>query len=117
MRVLVLGGGQIAKAVGAAAPAQHEVAIRTHAELDIVDERAVAHTLAQVKADWIVNAAAYTAVDLAEDEAAQATAVNDIAVAALDRAAAREGSRLLHLSTDFVFDGESRRPNSTRGWF
>src|ERR1700719_1108818 len=109
MRVLVLGGGQIAKAVGAAAPAQHEVAIRTHAELDIVDEGALAHTLARAKADWVVNAAAYTAVDLAEDEAAQATAVNDTAVAALDRAAARQGSRLLHLSTDFVFDGESKR--------
>jgi dTDP-4-dehydrorhamnose reductase len=109
MRVLVLGGGQIAKAVGAAAPAQHEVAIRTHAELNIVDEGALAHTLAHFKADWVVNAAAYTAVDLAEDEAAQATAVNDTAVALLDRAAAREGSRLLHLSTDFVFDGESKR--------
>jgi dTDP-4-dehydrorhamnose reductase len=109
MKVLVLGGGQIAKAVGAAAPAQHEVLIRTHAELNIVDERALAHTLAQVKVDWIVNAAAYTAVDLAEDETAQATAVNDTAVALIDRAAAREGSRLLHLSTDFVFDGESTR--------
>jgi dTDP-4-dehydrorhamnose reductase len=78
MRVLVLGGGQIAKAVGAAAPAQHEVAIRTHAELDIVDEKALAHTLAQVKADWIVNAAAYTAVDLAEDEAAPGLAFASI---------------------------------------
>ena len=107
--MLVLGGGQIAKAVGAAAPAQHEVAIRTHAELDIVDESALARTLTELKADWIVNAAAYTAVDLAEDQAAQAIAVNDTAVASLARVAAREGSRLLHLSTDFVFDGESKR--------
>src|ERR1700730_14284960 len=80
LKVLVLGGGQIAKAVGAAAPAQHEVAIRTHAELDIVDESALARTLTELKADWIVNAAAYTAVDLAEDQAAQAMAVNDTAV-------------------------------------
>jgi len=65
--------------------------------------------LAEVKADWIVNAAAYTAVDLAEDESARAVAVNDTAVASLARAAAREGSRLLHLSTDFVFDGKSNR--------
>jgi dTDP-4-dehydrorhamnose reductase len=107
--VLVLGGGQIAKAVGAAAPAQHEVAIRTHAELDIVDETALARAFAQVRADWIVNAAAYTAVDLAEDQPARAIAVNDTAVASIDRAAAREGSRLLHVSTDFVFDGESKR--------
>jgi dTDP-4-dehydrorhamnose reductase len=109
MKVLVLGGGQIARAVGAAAPAQHEVVTRTHSELDIVDEEALARALGEVKADWIVNAAAHTAVDLAEDEVAKATAVNDTAVALIDRAAAREGSRLLHLSTDFVFDGESTR--------
>jgi len=109
MKVLVLGGGQIARAVGAAAPVQHEVVVRTHAELDIVDEVALARALAEVRADWIVNAAAYTAVDLAEDETAQAIAVNDSAVALIDRAAAHEGSRLLHLSTDFVFDGESTR--------
>jgi dTDP-4-dehydrorhamnose reductase len=107
--VLVLGSGQIAKAVGAAAPAQHEVAIRTHSELDIVDETTLARTFAEVGADWIVNAAAYTAVDLAEDQTARATAVNDTAVASIDRAAGREGSRLLHVSTDFVFDGESKR--------
>jgi dTDP-4-dehydrorhamnose reductase len=40
---------------------------------------------------------------------AKATVINDTAVAAVDRAAAREGSRLLNLSTDFVFDGESKR--------
>jgi dTDP-4-dehydrorhamnose reductase len=109
MRVLVLGGGQIAKAVGAAAPAGHEVAIRTHADLDIVDPSALARALAEVGADWIVNAAAYTAVDLAEDDAARAIAVNDTAVASIAGVAAREGSRLLHLSTDFVFDGKSTR--------
>jgi dTDP-4-dehydrorhamnose reductase len=109
MRVLVLGGGQIAKAVAAAAPAQNEVAIRTHAELDIIDETAIAREVVNFKADWIVNAAAYTAVDLAEDEAAKATSVNDTAVASLVRSAATGQSKLLHLSTDFVFDGESKR--------
>jgi dTDP-4-dehydrorhamnose reductase len=109
MRVLVLGGGQIAKAVAGEAPARHEVVIRTHAELDIVDEAAVARELGKIKADWIVNAAAYTAVDLAEDEAAQAIAVNDTAVASLVRTAATARSKLLHLSTDFVFDGGSKR--------
>jgi dTDP-4-dehydrorhamnose reductase len=109
MKVLVLGGGQIAKAVVEATPAQHEVANRTHAELDIVDEGALVSALAKFKADWIVNAAAYTAVDLAEDEAAKATAVNDTAVASLVRTAATARSKLLHLSTDFVFDGGSKR--------
>jgi dTDP-4-dehydrorhamnose reductase len=109
VRVLVLGGGQIARAVVAAVPAPHEAAIRAHADLDIADEGAVAMALAAARADWIVNAAAYTAVDLAEDQPAEANAVNDTAVAWLDRAARDAGSRLLHLSTDFVFDGESKR--------
>jgi dTDP-4-dehydrorhamnose reductase len=109
MKVLVLGGGQIARAVAAAAPAQHEVEVRTHGDLDIVDKEAVARSLAEVRPDWIVNAAAYTAVDLAEDHPKLATAVNDSAVAALVRAAGSSGPRLLHLSTDFVFDGQSSR--------
>ena len=107
MKVLVLGGGQIARAVCAAFPDQHQVAARTHRELDIVDEAAVSRTLSEVKADWVVNAAAFTAVDLAEDQPAQAHAINDTAVGSLARACTREGCRLLQLSTDFVFDGSS----------
>jgi len=108
--VLVLGGGgQVASAVVAAAPAHHRVEARTRAELDIGDERAVAHTLAATRPEWVVNAAAYTAVDLAEDQPAQAIAVNDTAVGVLAAAAANAGSRLVHLSTDFVFDGNANR--------
>jgi dTDP-4-dehydrorhamnose reductase len=109
MKVLVLGGGQIARAVAAAAPGQHQVVSRARAELDIVDAKAVARTLAEIKPDWVVNAAAYTAVDLAEEQSEQAYAVNDTAVASIVRATEQEGCRLLHLSTDFVFDGSSNR--------
>jgi dTDP-4-dehydrorhamnose reductase len=109
VKVLVLGSGQISRAVGMAISHRHQVVTRTHSELDIVDEHAVALTLSEVKADWIVNSAAFTAVDLAEDQPAQAYAVNDAAVASLARASAHEGCRLLHLSTDFVFDGNSNR--------
>jgi dTDP-4-dehydrorhamnose reductase len=109
VKVLVLGGGQIARAVSATAPRHHEIVSRTHADLDIVDEQAVARAMSEVKADWIVNAAAYTAVDLAEDQSAEAYAVNDVAVASLARATSLAGCRLLHLSTDFVFDGNSNR--------
>jgi len=59
--------------------------------------------------DVVVNCAAYTAVDLAEDEPSLATAVNDTATGVLAATTARTGCRLLHLSTDFVFDGESKR--------
>jgi dTDP-4-dehydrorhamnose reductase len=106
--VLVLGaGGQIGGAVVAAAAANHQVMARSHAELDIGDERAVAQALAETGAQWVLNAAAYTAVDLAEDEPARAVAVNDTAVGVVAAAAAAAGCRLLHLSTDFVFDGKS----------
>ncbi|HME39016.1 MAG TPA: dTDP-4-dehydrorhamnose reductase, partial [Steroidobacteraceae bacterium] len=111
MRVLVLGGGgQVASAVVAAAPAHHEVVARTRAELDIAgDASAIARAIAETRTEWIVNAAAYTAVDLAEDNQAQAIAVNDSAVGVLASAASAAGCRLLHLSTDFVFDGKSNR--------
>jgi dTDP-4-dehydrorhamnose reductase len=110
VRVLVLGGGgQVASAVVAAAPAQHHAVARTRAELDVCDEHAVVRALADTGAEWVVNAAAYTAVDLAEDQPAQAMAVNDTAVGVLAAAASKAGRRLLHLSTDFVFDGKSNR--------
>ena len=110
MKVLVLGGGgQIASAVRAAAPAHHEVVAKTRAQLDIGDAAAVAGVLREARVDWIVNGAAYTAVDLAEDQREQAMAVNDAAVGTLVNAAGQSGCRLLHLSTDFVFDGSSNR--------
>jgi dTDP-4-dehydrorhamnose reductase len=110
VRVLVLGGGgQVASAVVAAAPAQHHVAARTRAELDIGDAKAVERALSDTAAEWLINAAAYTAVDLAEDQPSQAIAANDTAVGVLAAAASTAGCRLLHLSTDFVFDGKSNR--------
>jgi dTDP-4-dehydrorhamnose reductase len=110
VKVLVLGGGgQVASAVVTAAPASHQVVVRTRAELDIGDAKAVARALTETAAEWLVNAAAYTAVDLAEDQPSQAMAVNDTAVGVLAAAASTAGCRLLHLSTDFVFDGQSNR--------
>jgi dTDP-4-dehydrorhamnose reductase len=110
MRVLVLGGGgQVGRAVAQAAPSVHQLQIKTRSDLDIADAAAVTTLLAQGEVDWIINTAAYTAVDRAEQERAEAIAVNDTAVGVLARAAAQAGCRLLHLSTDFVFDGASSR--------
>lgn len=109
MRILILGGGQIARAVHAKSPAHHEVQMRTHAELDIVNKQAVSKTFSDVKADWIVNAAAFTEVDLAEEQKDKAFAVNDSAVETVALTAHKLGSRLIQLSTDFVFDGLSSR--------
>jgi dTDP-4-dehydrorhamnose reductase len=110
VRVLILGGGgQVARALLATAPARHDVAHRARAQLDIADPAAVAAAIAATSPDWIVNGAAYTAVDAAEDDVAGATRVNDTAVGVLADAAGRARCRLVHLSTDFVFDGNAGR--------
>jgi dTDP-4-dehydrorhamnose reductase len=110
LRVLIYGGGgQIARAVRAAAAVQHEIAVETHTQVDIGNAKQVTRSLQEFRPDWVVNGAAYTSVDLAEDQPAQAQAVNDTAVAVIANATAMAGCRLLQLSTDFVFDGESNR--------
>ncbi len=110
MKVLVLGGGgQVAHAVAACAPAKHSLTVKTRQDLDITDDAALASAVADSGADWIVNGAAYTAVDRAETEPDLARQINDTAVGVMACAAARSGCRLLHLSTDFVFDGTSNR--------
>jgi dTDP-4-dehydrorhamnose reductase len=110
VRILVLGGGgQIARAVHAAAPSLGDVVLKTRAQLDIGDAAGVARVLNEVRPSWVVNGAAYTAVDLAEDHPEQAIAANDTAVGTLASAAEQAGCRLLHLSSDFVFDGKSNR--------
>jgi dTDP-4-dehydrorhamnose reductase len=110
VKLLVLGGaGQVARAVAQSVPAHAQITALTRAELDIADEAAVIRTLESIRPDWIVNGAAYTAVDRAEDERTQAFAINDTAVGVLAKVASGRGCRILHLSTDFVFDGRSNR--------
>lgn len=77
---------------------------------DLSDPAGVAATVRQVRPDAIVNAAAYTAVDRAESEPAEAMAVNAAGPAALAQAAAQAGACLVHYSTDYVFDGSGSRP-------
>ena len=93
LRVLVLGGaGQVGRAVAAAAPAPAPSHRPKPVRSSISAMRsAVESALAEAGADWIVNAAAYTAVDLAEDERAQAIAVNDTAVGVLAAGRGRGG--------------------------
>ena len=111
MKVLVTGArGQVGRAVINAAPATTQLIAVTHGELDIGDARAVDGFVASTRPDAIVNAAAYTAVDRAETEADLAQLVNATGPANLARAAAANGARLIHLSTDFVFDGMTSAP-------
>ena len=111
MKVLLTGGsGQVGRAVLAAAPPAMDVHAMSHSDFDVSDARVVGEKIAALAPDLIVNAAAYTAVDRAETEQDQAKLGNEIGPANLARAAAASGARLIHLSTDFVFDGLSSTP-------
>lgn len=111
MRVLVTGAaGQVGRALIETAPGGLEIAAATHAELDVADAAAVARFVETSAPDLIVNAAAYTAVDRAESEPEAARKVNALGARHLAAAAAARGGRMIQLSTDFVFDGESTVP-------
>jgi dTDP-4-dehydrorhamnose reductase len=111
LRVLVTGSaGQVGRALLGTAPAGVEAWGMSRADLDICSSRSIAAALAERRPDVIINAAAFTAVDRAEIERDAAHAVNAEAPAKLARAAQGMGIRMVHLSTDFVFDGAARRP-------
>lgn len=111
MKVLLTGaGGQLARCLQDRCPAHWELLALDRAALDIADSQAVSQRVAREQPDWIINAAAYTAVDQAESESAQAHAVNAQGPAYLAQAAGVAGARLLHVSTDYVFDGQAHRP-------
>jgi dTDP-4-dehydrorhamnose reductase len=81
-------------------------------ELDICTETPVTEYLLREKPDFLINCAAYTAVDKAETEAEKCNAINSLAPAILSNACAKSGTKLLHISTDFVFDGSQNTPYS-----
>jgi len=108
MRVMILGaGGMLGHDLAATAPQGVALFPFPKAELDITDTRAVAATVAELRPDIVINAAAYTAVDRAESEPEVAFRVNGAAVGELARIARRAGARVIHFSTDYVFDGTS----------
>lgn len=80
------------------------------AELDITNRLAVFQFLTAHKIDIIINCAAYTAVDMAEDDFDNCNKINHIAVANLAEAAASVNARMIHISTDYVFDGKKGLP-------
>ncbi|MGV9679748.1 dTDP-4-dehydrorhamnose reductase [Nocardia sp. NPDC003482] len=105
-RLVVTGaGGQLGRAVIARAP---EALALGRGDLDITDPAAVRATLRP--GDLVLNCAAYTAVDAAESNEAAAFAGNETGPAVLAAACAALGARLIHVSTDYVFDGHGTRP-------
>jgi dTDP-4-dehydrorhamnose reductase len=109
-RVLLTGaGGQLGTDLQQAfwADDLHPLA---RADLDVTDRHAVEKAVDQISPELIVNAAAMTAVDACETETDRAWATNALAVRHLVEAAERTGARLVHYSTDYVFDGTASQP-------
>jgi dTDP-4-dehydrorhamnose reductase len=113
MRVVVTGRtGQISRALqelAARRPAIELVALG-RPDMDLTDRASVAAAIIAARPDAVINAAAYTAVDKAEDDEAVAQAVNADGAAYVAEAAGVLGIPIIHLSTDYVFDGQADRP-------
>jgi dTDP-4-dehydrorhamnose reductase len=112
MRLLVTGGaGMLGQAVVIAATRLgHDVIALSRAELDVADAGHVRRVVAAAEPRAVVNCAAWTDVDGAEIAEAAATAVNGTGAGNVARAAAEIGARLVHVSTDYVFDGAKSEP-------
>jgi dTDP-4-dehydrorhamnose reductase len=112
MRLLVTGGaGMLGQAVSTAATRLgHDVIALSRAELDVTDADHVRRVIAAAEPRGIVNCAAWTDVDGAETAEAAATAVNGGGAGNVARAAVETGARLVHVSTDYVFDGTKSAP-------
>jgi dTDP-4-dehydrorhamnose reductase len=111
---LVLGaGGQLGQACVAKAPSQLRVHGLTRAQCDVTDDIALLDCLQRLMPQIVINAAAYTAVDAAEDDLDCAQALNADVPKRLAMLCAERDIRLVHVSTDFVFDGAAKTPYLT----
>ncbi|HVE73255.1 MAG TPA: dTDP-4-dehydrorhamnose reductase [Thermoanaerobaculia bacterium] len=112
MRWLITGaGGMLGTDLQEELAARDEqVVALSRAELDVTDSRLINAAVREHAPDVIVNCAAYTKVDLAEQEESIANAINGSAVELLAAATNESGARLMHVSTDFVFDGSKTSP-------
>ena len=103
-------GGQLGVELLKAAPPDFQVIGLSHRECDITVRDRVGAAIQAHRPEVVINAAAYTAVDAAESAADLAHAVNARGAGNVARAAEEMGARIIHVSTDYVFDGMSREP-------
>lgn len=111
MKILVTGReGQVARSLAERATGR-DIHFAARPQMDLLVPESIERTIDAVRPDLIISAAAYTAVDQAEDEPGVAMAINGEAPGVIGRAAARIDAAVVHLSTDYVFDGSGER-----GW-
>lgn len=114
MRVLLIGANsQLGRCILDRVPAEWSVISTTSKELDITDSIQISHMIERHKPETIINTAAYTAVDNAESDEAQAFLVNAKGVKNIALACEAAHIRLVHISTDYVFDGTAYKPYQT----
>lgn len=108
MRFLVTGAtGQVGAAFVEVAGARHEVVPATRADMPLEDARAIDRAVRAARPDWVVHCAAMTNVDACEADPTAAREANVEGARRVARSAAAAGARLLHVSTDYVFDGKA----------
>jgi len=112
MKILVLGSnGQLGRCLAdQLLSTNHVMVFATRADLDITDFAVTKDNITQIKPDLIINASAYTAVDKAEDERELAYLINQHALANIAETCAQLNCGLIHVSTDYVFDGTATEP-------
>jgi dTDP-4-dehydrorhamnose reductase len=114
MKVLITGkSGQLAWELVRLAPQAFEIISVGREQLDISNENQVVDFIDSTKPNLVINAAAYTAVDQAEKDSVTAYAVNELGVKYLAQACQKINARILHISTDFIFDGTNTSPYQT----
>jgi dTDP-4-dehydrorhamnose reductase len=110
-RVLVTGGsGQLGSDLAEQLGPRAEVRALTHAELDIADDDAVARAIEDLGPNTVFNCAAYHNVDLCETEEEMSFRINAVAVKRMAERCAEAGATLVHMSTNYVFDGRRDEP-------
>ncbi|RAP76803.1 dTDP-4-dehydrorhamnose reductase [Paenibacillus montanisoli] len=111
MNILITGaGGQLGRDLLRVLGQTYACTPLTRQELDICDIRAVQKTVNELKPDVVINAAGYSKVDQAEENSAEAYRINALGVSQLAIAAEEAGAKLVHVSTDYVFDGTKGEP-------
>jgi dTDP-4-dehydrorhamnose reductase len=110
-KVLLIGAnGQVGQELQLTLPHLGEVISIGREELDLTNSAKISHLIEEIHPDYLVNAAAYTAVDKAESEPELAYAINATAPKIMAESAAKMGCKFLHISTDYVFDGCKNTP-------
>ncbi|WP_413578494.1 dTDP-4-dehydrorhamnose reductase [Bdellovibrio sp. HCB290] len=106
-KILIFGkNGQVAWELQRSCAVLGEIRACASDEVNLEDNSQVAEVIRSYKPDYIINAAAYTAVDKAETDEERATQINGTAVGVMADEAKRSGARFIHYSTDYVFDGQ-----------